>query len=63
MDGFLLDCCFNSDYEGLKFRESTPRYANRLCAMKHSAESRRFIYKFSNFHRNIAKVPLTMPVF
>jgi hypothetical protein len=18
MDGFLLDCCFNSDYEGLK---------------------------------------------
>jgi hypothetical protein len=27
MDGFLLDCCFNSGYEGLKFRELTPRYA------------------------------------
>jgi hypothetical protein len=39
MDSFLLDCCFNSGYEGQKFRESTPRYANRLCAMMHSAES------------------------
>jgi hypothetical protein len=39
MDGFLLDCCFNSGYEGQKCRESTPRYANRLCAMKHSAKS------------------------
>jgi hypothetical protein len=27
MGGFLLDCCFNSGYEGLKFRESTARYA------------------------------------
>jgi hypothetical protein len=26
--GRLLDCCFNSGYKGLKFRESTPRYAN-----------------------------------
>jgi hypothetical protein len=39
MDVFLLDCCFNSGYESQKFRESTPRYANRLCAMKHSTES------------------------
>jgi hypothetical protein len=40
MDDFLLDCCFNAVYEGLKFRKSTPRYANRLLAMSHSAESR-----------------------
>jgi hypothetical protein len=39
MDDFLLDCCFNAVYEGLKFRKSTPRYANRLRAMPHSAES------------------------
>jgi hypothetical protein len=39
MDDFLLDCCFNTVYEGLKFRKSTPRYANQLRAMPHSAES------------------------
>jgi hypothetical protein len=39
MEDFLLDCCFSAVYEGLKFRESTPRYANRLRAMLHSAES------------------------
>jgi hypothetical protein len=27
MDDFAIDCCFNSGYEGLKFRELTPRYA------------------------------------
>jgi hypothetical protein len=27
MGGFLLDSCFNSGYEDLKFTESTPRYA------------------------------------
>jgi hypothetical protein len=26
MDEFLLDFCFNSGYEGLKFKESTPRH-------------------------------------
>jgi hypothetical protein len=40
MDDFLLDCCFNAIYEGLKFRKSTPRYANQLRAMPHSAELR-----------------------
>jgi hypothetical protein len=40
MDDFLLDCCFNALYEGLKFRKSTPRYANWLRAMPHSADSR-----------------------
>jgi hypothetical protein len=40
MDNFLLDCCFNAIYEGLKFRKSTPRYANRLHVMPHSTESR-----------------------
>jgi hypothetical protein len=40
MDDFLLDCCFNAIYEGLKFRKSILRYANRLRAMPHSAESR-----------------------
>jgi hypothetical protein len=39
MDGFLLDCSFNAGYEGLKFRELTPHYANQLRAMLHSAES------------------------
>jgi hypothetical protein len=34
------DCCFNAIYTGLKFRESTPRYANRLRAMPHSTELR-----------------------
>jgi hypothetical protein len=32
MDGFLLDCCFISGYEGLKFRESTPPYAKSSIA-------------------------------
>jgi hypothetical protein len=27
MDEFLLGCCFNVVYEGLKFMESTPSYA------------------------------------
>jgi hypothetical protein len=40
MDDFLLDCCFNAIYEGLKFGKSTLRYANRLRAMPHSAELR-----------------------
>jgi hypothetical protein len=33
MDDFLLDCCFNAIYEGIKFGKSTPRYAKRLRAM------------------------------
>jgi hypothetical protein len=40
MDDFLLDCFSNAFYEGLRFRESTLRYANQLRAMPHSAESR-----------------------
>jgi hypothetical protein len=40
MDDFLLNCCFNALYEGIKFRKLTTRYANRLCAMPHSTESR-----------------------
>jgi hypothetical protein len=27
MYDFLLDCCFNAVYKGLKFRESTLSYA------------------------------------
>jgi hypothetical protein len=42
MDGFLLDCCFNSGYDGRKIRESTPRCANRLYAMHHCAEPHHF---------------------
>jgi hypothetical protein len=45
MDDFLLDYCFNAVYEGLKFRESTRRYANRLCAMRHCVE---FLQKISS---------------
>jgi hypothetical protein len=40
MDDFLLDYYFNAAYEGLKFRKSTPRYANRLRDMPQSAELR-----------------------
>jgi hypothetical protein len=38
MGDFLLDCCFNAVYEGLKFRKLTPCYTNRLCGMLHIAE-------------------------
>jgi hypothetical protein len=44
MDDFLLDCCFNAIHEGQRFGKSTPRYANRLRAMRNSAE---FLRKIS----------------
>jgi hypothetical protein len=40
MDDFLVDCSFNAVNEGLKFRKSTPCYANRHRGMPQSAESR-----------------------
>jgi hypothetical protein len=47
MDDFLLDCCFNAINESLKFSKLTPRYANRLHAMPHRAESRLFTMRDS----------------
>jgi hypothetical protein len=37
---FLIDCYFNGFFKGRKNFVSTPRYAKKFCAMRHSAESR-----------------------
>jgi hypothetical protein len=40
MTDFLIDCNFNSFCKGKKNFVSTPRYAKKLLAMRHSTESR-----------------------
>jgi hypothetical protein len=69
MDDFLLDCCFNAIYEGLKFEKSTPRYAtaqsrdSALCRIARSRDSalcgiaRSFRKKF---HRRLRAMQLNV---
>jgi hypothetical protein len=54
MDVFLLDCCFNAVYKGLKFRKLTPRYTNQLRTMQHSAEFNK------KFHRRLHAMQLNV---
>jgi hypothetical protein len=61
MDDFLLDCCFNAIYEGIKFGKSTPCYANRLRAIRHSAE---FLKKISSpTPRNATQCEIQFKIF
>jgi hypothetical protein len=53
---FLLDCYFKECYKGRKFGVSTLRYAKRLRAMLHSAESthiRKYTREIKTKYKNI----------
>jgi hypothetical protein len=51
MDDFSLDCCFNSRYEGLEFRGSTPRYAKPTRYSKSSCDSA--LCSLARSHQNL----------
>jgi hypothetical protein len=56
MADFLIDCYFNDFCKGRKNFFSTPRYAKKLRAMRHSTESiyfREFECEFATICRNI----------